>query len=309
VIALEWSLISGSVKGEFPWLWQVLNRIPLKAFQTKFNTVPFVREYANRAVDASKGHGPNTNLFGTMIALAEEGETMDDEDVKTEAANLIVAGSDTTAVTLTYLCWAVVSRPALRDALVAEVAKLPAGFTDADVEELPLTNAVIEETLRLYAAAPGSMPRVVPKGGTMLGSGKHFVPAGTVVGSQCYTMHRNAQIFPDPEMCAPLLLFPSPKSPRRFANAAHRFDPNRWLPGGSALSEEAKSAFAPWGGGSRTCMGVNIARTELRLGTALFFRAVTGAKLSPKTTPQSMEMLNFFLIAPVSHQCMIDVAR
>lgn len=77
------------------------------------------------------------------------------------------------------------------------MAALSPGFSDGALEALPVLNGVIEETLRLYGAAPGSLPRVVPEGGaTMAG---HFLPAGTVVATQAYTMHRDGGIFDQPE--------------------------------------------------------------------------------------------------------------
>ncbi len=101
-------------------------------------------------------------MFAHIILEAEKGEQLDDLDVKLEASALIVAGSDTTAVTLTYLVWAVLSRPDLRALLVRELSKLPDEYGDRDLEELPLLCAVVEETLRLYGAAPGGTPRAVP---------------------------------------------------------------------------------------------------------------------------------------------------
>lgn len=44
---------------------------------------------------------------------------------------------------------------------------------------------------------------------------------------------------------------------------------------------------------------------ELRLAVAEFFRVCKDAKLAPSATPQSMAMLNFFLIAPAAHKCEI----
>ena len=68
-----------------------------------------------------------------------------------------------------------------------------------------------------------------------------------------------------------------------------------------------KTAFAPWGGGARICLGINIAKIELRLASALFFRSNKGARVSPSMTAESMEFENYFLMAPVSHKCMIKL--
>ena len=142
-------------------------------------------------------HSSN-NLFGQMLAAAEDKEktVITDVSVRLEAGNLIVAGSDTTAVTLTYLVWAVLKDPALRRDLEDEVSRLSPELGAEELKEAALLNSVIGEALRLYGAAPGALPRVVPAGGVHVAG--HFIPPGTVVSTQAYTMHRDASIFPNP---------------------------------------------------------------------------------------------------------------
>jgi cytochrome P450 len=137
------------------------------------------------------------NLFSQMAAEADgqEKTNITESMVQSEAGNLIVAGSDTTAVTLTYLVWAVLKHPQLQEQLEKEVAGLSNELAFEELKNAPILNSVIEETLRLYGAAPGSLPRVVPsKGATLSG---HYLPAGTVVSTQAYTTHRDENVFPD----------------------------------------------------------------------------------------------------------------
>lgn len=69
---------------------------------------------------------------------------MSDMDVNAEASGLIVVGSGTTAVTLTYLIWAVFQQPALQEALQRELRdSLGENFGDTDLEKLPTLNAII----------------------------------------------------------------------------------------------------------------------------------------------------------------------
>lgn len=158
-----------------------------------------VFDYGALAVRNMKNASANTqNLFGQMLAQADSQEktNLKDSTVRQEAANLIVAGSDTTAVTLTYLVWAVLKQPHLQSALEEEVAGLSDALDGEELKQAPLLNSVIEEALRLYGAAPGSLPRVVPdEGVTFCG---HFIPGGTEVSTQAYTMHRDENTFPEP---------------------------------------------------------------------------------------------------------------
>jgi cytochrome P450 len=123
---------------------------------------------------------------------------LDDVAVATEARNLIVAGTDTTSVTLTYLLWAVLRDSRIKEKLLEEIEECVHGdtFGVGDAEELVYLQAVMQETLRLYGAAPGGLPRTTPVGGRVLGG--IFIPEGTVVATHAYSLHRNAGIFADP---------------------------------------------------------------------------------------------------------------
>jgi cytochrome P450 len=65
--------------------------------------------------------------------------------------------------------------------------------------------------------------------------------------------------------------------------------------------------YSPFGFGSRTCLGVHLAKVEMRLAAAEFFRTFRGARLAPSVTAKSMEMENFFLIAPKGHKCEVTL--
>ncbi len=137
-------------------------------------------------------------ISGMITATQDEGTiALSDSALGAQASALIVAGSGTTAVTLTYAVWAILSHPVARKKLEEEVAGIPEDYNDTQLEKLPYLKAVIMETLRLYGAAPGSLPRTTPEQGFQIKG--FFVPAGTTVTTQAYTLHRDAAIFPEPE--------------------------------------------------------------------------------------------------------------
>jgi len=242
-------------------------------------------QYGQRAVDNAKVQGGDLNLMSNVLREAEKDDTrLDDLDVQVEATSLIFAGSGTTANTLTYLLYAVLQRPQLQRQIEDEVATLPENFTDADTEALRMLNATMQETLRVYCAVPGTLPRVVPEGGATIGG--YFIPEGTTVGTQAYTMHRKPEIFPDPYI----------------------FKPERWLKE-AEMPAAAKTAFCAFGAGAYTCLGIHLAYMEMRYAAALFFRECKGARLAPSTTEESMEMENYFVITPKSHRCEITLKK
>lgn len=148
---------------EMPLL-RLLRFVPVNAIQEMFNANDFILKGADRAVEMARSHTGESNIFAKVIEdCKKEGEGhIDDMDVRIEAMNIIIAGTDTTGVTLTHLTWAVLQQPQLQSALEVETAGLREDFIENDLIGLPLLNATIEETLRLYGAAPSSLPRVVP---------------------------------------------------------------------------------------------------------------------------------------------------
>lgn len=128
---------------------------------------------------------------------AKGSEELSDAEICVDAAGFQLAGSDTVAITLTFLLWCVLDRPALRKELEQEVAGMSGDVTDAACEKLPLLNAVIDETLRLHGAAPTALRRVVPAGGTTLCG--YRIPDTAIVATQAYSLHRNPEVWEDPE--------------------------------------------------------------------------------------------------------------
>ncbi|KAK3384141.1 cytochrome P450 [Lasiosphaeria ovina] len=218
-------------------------------------------------------------LFTNAFRAAED-DNMGFEEILRNAHTYIVAGSDTTSNTLTYLVWAVCRHPEVKAALLAELRTLPDGFGDVELRPLPYLAQVIEETLRLHTAVPSGLPRAVPPGGAYLSG--YWFDAGTTVAAQAYTLHRDPDVFPDPE----------------------RFDPARW----AAPTRAMKDSLMAWGAGSRICIGLHLARIELRLATARFFLAFPNAKVarSMGMTDEEMEPLMYFLSSPSGHRCLIQ---
>lgn len=184
---------------EFPIitaLGKVLRFVPNRTIQKIFCPNDVLYEHGSEYLDSIKASETSSNIFSNIAAEAEAGEKLSMDDVHLEASGLIVAGTDTTSTTLTYLVWAVLSQPKLQQELETEVAALDEIYGDTDLERLPLLNAVIEETLRLYGAAPAGLPRAVPPGGVTIDD--QVIPAGTTVTTQAYTFHRDPNLFPRP---------------------------------------------------------------------------------------------------------------
>ncbi|KAI1010307.1 hypothetical protein LB503_004894 [Fusarium chuoi] len=299
--AIQSALLISGIRAELSWIYPVLQRLPFQSLKKLLNGDKVVLEHGSIAVRNMQSAGDGlskANLFSQMLAESDSQEktSLSTSSVQQEASNLIVAGSDTTAVTLTYLIWAVIKQPQLQAELEREISELSDELSFDELKSAPLLNSVIEETLRLYGAAPGALPRVVPgKGLDVCG---HYIPPGTVVSTQAFTLHRNENIFEDALRYEHYYLLDL------HTNTVVRFNGHRFMDK-STLTAAQKATFSPFGAGSRICIGLHLAWMELRLGAALFFRECRGATLSPEMTDEMMEMENRFLISPKGHKCIV----
>lgn len=169
---------------------------------------------------------PPPNLFSKVFSPGKGEEALTPQELIADAQGYILGGGGMTARTLTYLLWAVCRHDAVRCRLLAELATLPQAFVDAEVRACSYLGMVVDETLRLWPGAPAGLPRLVPAGaGVELREGL-VVPAGTVVSTQAYSMHRDPDLFPEPD----------------------RFWPERW----ERPTKAMRDAFTPFGGTSRS---------------------------------------------------------
>ncbi|KAJ4396222.1 hypothetical protein N0V93_000441 [Gnomoniopsis smithogilvyi] len=273
-------------RNTFPWLAKLaLKGVPIPGFadntevvqkNTKY-TIESLQRYQNLV--EKNPERPVPTLF-TRLFKGEEEDTLTFKEIQDDATAYIVAGSDTTAITLTYLVWRVLQNPEIRDKLVHEVQQLPQNYSDHEVQALPYLNQTIEEALRLHPAASSALPRIVPQEGAEFAG--NYLPPGSTVSTQAYSLHRNPSLYPDPE----------------------KFDPSRW----AAPTKDMKDSMLPFGGGSRICIGMHLARLEMRLATARFFRAFPQAKVSNREgmCDDDMEQTLFFLGPPKGKRCLVE---
>ncbi|KIW38683.1 uncharacterized protein PV06_09633 [Exophiala oligosperma] len=271
-----------TLRAELPFVYYILRLAPNFIYDVNGDEKEIIRQGKKVLQRAGEGSIDKKNIFTGHLSGKETSENyISAESIVVEATGLIGAGGGTTSVTLTYLVWAVLSNPCIQQRLEDEVSTLPTDFTDNDLESLQYLNAVIQETLRMYGPIPGSLRRVVPNAGLQIG--QYFLPPGTEVCTQSYSLHRKPEIFESPEL----------------------FKPDRFLQQRYAEQEQA-TPFAAFGAGSRVCLGIHLAYIELRVATALFFRECRGARLALSHL-DDMDMINFFGGFPKGRSCNITL--
>jgi cytochrome P450 len=177
----------------------------------------------------------------------EDGERMTDRQLRDEAMTMLLAGHETTALTITYALYSLARQPACEARLRAELDSLGGvSPVPSDLERMPYLDAVVRETLRLYPPAWVFGREVV----TGFELGGYALPAGIELVASPYALHRDPRFFREPE----------------------RFLPERWLDDGRAAPP--RYAYIPFGAGPRSCIGNHFAKLEAALVLASLLQQV-----------------------------------
>jgi cytochrome P450 len=180
----------------------------------------------------------------------ESGEHMTDDEVRDQLLTLLLAGHETTAISIAWIIYAL-----HRDENASILAKLreelaaagdPADAPDK-IAALPYLDAVCMETMRRYPLAPAPAPRKLKTG---LSLGKYEVPPGFAVAPGIGMVHFNPAVYADPMRFSP-----------------ERFHERRYSP----------FEHIPFGGGARRCLGAALAVYEMKLAVATMLLRFTFA--------------------------------
>ncbi|MCJ1308869.1 hypothetical protein MMC25_002524 [Agyrium rufum] len=173
--------------------------------------------------------------------------------LKDEAWIVVGAGTLTTAWALSVALYHLLASPRILSRLKAE---LKAAIPDRDstplvreLEQLPYLHAVVQEALRLSYGVCSRMQRISPDEIMMFtdrGSGKTWaIPAGTPVSMTSTLVHHDETVFPD----------------------STTFRPERWLE-----NPRLDRYLVSFSKGSRMCLGINMAYSEMYICLAAIFR-------------------------------------
>jgi cytochrome P450 len=203
---------------------------------------------ASATADDAQASGRMDLLDTLLTARREDGSPFTDTEIGDELATFMLAGHETSAVTLAWSLALLSAYPAARDRLEQEVDTVLAGRAPeaADVDRLPWTTAVIAETMRLYPPA-WTIERDAIGDDNVAGVP---VPAGSTIAVPPYLIHRNPEFWPDPAGFDPARFLP-PGEPGAAAAGGRVF-----------AGERPRYAYIPFGGGRRACVGQSFAELE-----------------------------------------------
>jgi cytochrome P450 len=181
------------------------------------------------------------DLLSMLLSAVDEetSEGMNDLHLHDEVLTLLLAGNETTAMALAWTWYLLAQHPEAEEKLHAELAKTLGGRipTVEDVPNLPYTQMVLEEAMRLYPPAWFLMRKAINEDTI----GDYPIPANAFISYSAYTLHRHPDFWDNPE----------------------RFDPERFSP--EQVAARPRFAYLPFGAGPRLCIGNNFAMLEGQL--------------------------------------------
>lgn len=244
--------------GEFaPWLIALLRKVPVHILRRLqpgraaiFEAMEAVYKQAASSLNYQSGNlreGEKSfdqvpqNMFDKLLASDVPASERSLERLQDEGLVVLGAGTETVAHTLTvstfYLCSNKDILTKLREELRQVLPTPTSSASLLELEKLPYLTAVIYESLRLAYGPVVRMPRVAPT--ETLRYGEYLIPPGTPMSATTYFIHRDPNLFPNPD----------------------KFDPERWLQG--SRSEELKRYIVNFTKGSRGCLGITLAYAEI----------------------------------------------
>ncbi|XP_031101398.1 cytochrome P450 CYP82D47-like [Ipomoea triloba] len=227
---LRWIDIGGSIKS-------------MKRIAAEMDAIisGWIDEHAERiSISESDRDFIDVLLSSVTDDLLEYGHAKD-TIIKATIATIIVAGSDSPSLTLTWaLSLLINNKDALERAReeIDTIVGVERWVQESDIKNLIYLQAIIKETLRLYPPAPLAVPHAATEDCAAVAG--YRIHKGTRVILNLWKLHR------DPEVWA----------------GAEEFRPDRFLPGGGASEVDFLGQhfeYIPFGSGRRICPGIGFA--------------------------------------------------
>ncbi|RMZ81318.1 hypothetical protein DV737_g2605, partial [Chaetothyriales sp. CBS 132003] len=225
------NMLAVSAFSHLVWIFPLLKAIPgLNREHIIFQSWLTDQVSARRAMKIER-----PDLFSWLLADYESAEKPTAQnliDLHGDAHLIVVAGSDTTAASLTCLFFELAQNPSVLQQLYEELDQYFAENeqpTATTLSKLDYLSACINETLRLHPPVPSGLQRMTPPEGLQLEG--TYIPGDTIVQVPTYTLHRDERAFVQP----------------------NEFIPERWTSKPELVKDV--SVFSPFGTAVRAAKG------------------------------------------------------
>jgi cytochrome P450 family 110 len=193
--------------------------------------------YAEINQRRSQTNAPADDILSLLLsARDDDGQPMNDIELRDELMTMLFAGHETTATALAWAFYWIHRQPEVCEKLMQELSQIDIKTTEPmDIARLPYLSAVCSETLRIYPVVLFTLPRVLTAPWQLMG---YDIPAGVILSPCIYLTHHRSDLYPDSKQF----------KPERFLE--RQFSPYEYL---------------PFGGGNRRCLGMAFALFEMKL--------------------------------------------
>ncbi|CAG9947538.1 unnamed protein product [Clonostachys rosea f. rosea IK726] len=237
---LHESMLSVVIFGHAMWFLTFLNNIPGLASPMKR-----LNAWADQQIEDQISDKPDTpNVFSWLLRdymMLPNPTPQHRMNLQADASLIVVAGSDTTASTLTCLLFELTKHPDVYRKLQNEVDAHLSDSKELQNDSLigmEYLQACIDESMRMHPIVPGGVQRHTPPQGLRVGD--TFIPGDVIIQVPMHTVNYDERSFPQ----------------------AGQFIPERWTSRPDLVTDD--SCFTPFLAGKYSCPGKQLALLEVR---------------------------------------------
>ncbi|GAB6019211.1 hypothetical protein CHUAL_000823 [Chamberlinius hualienensis] len=178
-------------------------------------------------------------FLDTLFEASLDNETLSNKDIRDEVDTFMFEGHDTTSASISWTLYLLGRYPTEQEKAYNELQTVLGEeiiITASHILQLKYLDAIIKESLRLYPSA-ALLARKLDEPADIDG---HELPGHTNVIVLTYLLHRNPQLFPEPE----------------------KFNPSRFFQHNEARTGIKNFSYIPFSAGPRNCIGQKFAQME-----------------------------------------------
>ncbi|KAJ4450148.1 hypothetical protein ANN_01555 [Periplaneta americana] len=219
----------------------------------------------------NSGKRKHMTFLDLLIEVSEKEGLLSDTDIREEVDTFMFEGHDTTSAAISWALFTLGSHPEIQENVIRELGEI---FGDSereatyeDLQKMKYMEQVIKEALRLYPSVPG----ICRKLDVDVKLKNYMIPAGTSTPIIPYIIHRNPEIFPNPE----------------------EFNPDHFLP--EVAQTRHPFAYIPFSAGPRNCIGQRFALLEEKAVLASVLRKF---KIQSLDRRESIDLMLQLILRP-----------